>query len=176
MRVKKSRYSLKKLPVVGSPYTPCHTKLRKLIYCDAHVKGENFAISVWNDSRILKAVFWPYFVHSVKSFFKTFASVWVIQETVASVGRDNQFVFHDKILAVRDQICNNFFRFFDRFFVKIIKLAPVWLVIHEFINAPFGIAKGDLQNNNVVNVNFSFNFHVYRLQGGMVAVNGFFKF
>jgi len=87
----------------------------------------------------------------------------------------NQFVFHVDTLAVRDHVGNNFLRLFDRIFVEIVKLAPVRLVVHEFIDAPSSVAKSDFQVNEVVDVNFNFHFHVYRLQAKVEVVNGFFE-
>lgn len=78
-------------------------------------------------------------------------------------------------LAVRDDVGNNFLRLFDGIFVEFVQLAPIGLVIHQLIDAAFGVAKGDLQGNEVIDVNFSFNFHAYRLQEKVVVVNGFFE-
>ena len=52
-------------------------KLR-LVDCKAHVKSENFTITVRDDFRILKTIFGSYTIHSVKSFRQAFASVGVI--------------------------------------------------------------------------------------------------
>jgi hypothetical protein len=52
-------------------------KLR-LVDCKAHVKSENFAVTVRDDFRILKTIFGSYTIHSVKSFRQAFASVGVI--------------------------------------------------------------------------------------------------
>ena len=49
----------------------------RLVDCKAHVKSENFAISVRNDICRFKAIFGSHFVHSVKGFFQTFPSVRV---------------------------------------------------------------------------------------------------
>jgi hypothetical protein len=49
-----------------------------LVDCKAHVKSENFTITVRDDFRILKTIFGSYTIHSVKSFRQAFASVGVI--------------------------------------------------------------------------------------------------
>ena len=93
----------------------------------------------------------------------------------AGCGFEDQFVFHVDTLAVRDHVGNNFLRLFDRIFVEFVQIAPVGLVVHEFMNAPFRIAKGNLEGNKIVDVDFNFHFHVYRLQAKVEVVNEFFE-
>lgn len=145
----------------------------RLVDCKAHVNGENFAISVRNDICRFKAIFGSHFVHSVKGFVQTFPSVRVGRKACAGVGINHQFVFHDVTLAVRDHVGKNFLRFFHRIFIELVNVAPVGLVVHEFIDAPFGVGKGDLEGDKVVYVNFDFHFHVYRLQAKVRIVNRF---
>ena len=81
------------------------------------------------------------------------------RDAVANFGFDGQFVFHGNTLAVRDELGNNFFRFFDTIFVELVELAPVGLVVHEFVDAAFSVAKGNLESHDVVDVDFSLDFH-----------------
>lgn len=123
------------------------------------VKGENFAITFGNNSGRLKTFLGSGFGDSHESSSQTFASVRKNRDAVARFGFDSQFVFHGFTLTVRDEVGNNFFCLFDTFFVEVVQLAPIGLVIHQFVDAPFGVAKGDLESHDVVDVNFSFDFH-----------------
>ena len=125
-----------------------------------HVKGKNFAITVRNDSGRLKTFLNSFFGDANESGGQTFASVRKIREAVAVHRLKNQFVFHGNTLAVRDHFGKNFLRFFHRIFVELVKIAPIRLVVHEFIDAPFSVAKGNLEGNKIVDVNFNFHFHV----------------
>jgi len=101
--------------------------------------------------------------------------VWKGRKAQAGCSFKNQFVFHGTILAVGDHVGNNFLRLFDRIFVEVVKLAPIGFVVHEFVNASSSVAKSDFQINEVVDVDFNFHFHAYRLQGKVEVVNGFFE-
>jgi hypothetical protein len=124
-----------------------------------HVKGKNFAITVRNDSGRLKTFVESHFRDANKSGGQTFAGMGENRDAVANFGFDGQFVFHGNTLAVGDELGNNFFCLFDRIFVELVELAPVGLVVHEFMDAAFGIAKGNLEGHDVVDVDFSFDFH-----------------
>lgn len=130
-----------------------------LVDCKAHVKSENFAITVRNNFCRLETILDFFFRDTDESGGQTFASVRKIREAIAVYRLKDQFVFHVDTLAVHDDVCNNFLCLFDRIFVEFVKVAPVGLVIHEFVDAPFGIAKGNLQGDEIVDINFSFNFH-----------------
>ena len=139
---------------LGSCFVGC-----RLDGSNGHVKGENFAISVRNDSGRLKTFVESHFRDANESGGQTFAGMGENRDAVANFGFDGQFVFHGNTLAVRDEVGNNFLRLFDGIFVELVQLAPVGLVIHEFVDAAFGVAKGNLEGHNVVDVNFSFDFH-----------------
>ena len=124
-----------------------------------HVKGENFAITVRNDSGRLKTFVESHFGDADESGGQTFAGMGVNRDAVASLRFDGQFVFHGDTLAVGDEVGNNFLRLFDTIFVELVQSAPVGLVVHEFVDAPLGVAKGNLEGHDVVDVNFSFDFH-----------------
>lgn len=141
---------------------------------NGHVKGKNFAITFRNNSGRLETCLDSGFGDANESGGQTFASVRVNRDAVASFGFDGQFVFHVDTLTVHDDVCNNFLRLFDRIFVEFVKVAPVGLVIHEFVDAPFGVAKGDLESHDVVDVNFSFNFHAYSMGRNFAVVNRLF--
>lgn len=81
------------------------------------------------------------------------------RDAVANFGFDGQFVFHGNTLAVGDEFGNNFFCLFDGIFVELVELAPVGLVVHEFMNAAFSVAKSNLESHDVVDVDFSLDFH-----------------
>lgn len=143
-----------------------------------HVKGKNFAITVRNDSGRLKTFLDSFFGDANESGSQTLAGMGKIREAVAVYRLKDQFVshvfgfvFHGDTLTVREEVGNNFFRFFDRIFVEFVQIAPVGLVVHEFMNAPFSIAKGNLEGHDVVDVNFSFNFHAYSMRQKSAVVN-----
>jgi len=126
---------------------------------NGHVKGENFAISVRNDSGRLETFLRSFFGDANESGGQTFAGVGKSCEAVAIHSFEGEFVFHEDTLAVRDELGNNFFRFFNTIFVELVQSAPVGLVVHEFVDAAFGVAKGNLESHDVVDVNFGFDFH-----------------
>jgi len=141
---------------------------------NGHVKGKNFAITFRNNSGRLETCLDSGFGDANESGGQTFASVRVNRDAVASFGFDGQFVFHGDTLTVRDELGNNFFRLFNRIFVEFVQLAPIGLVIHEFVDAAFGVAKGNLEGHDVVDVNFSFNFHAYSMGQKSAVVNRLF--
>ena len=126
---------------------------------NGHVKGENFAITVRNDSGRLETFLRSLFGDADESGGQTFAGMGENRDAVAIHSFEGEFVFHGNTLAVRDEVGNNFLRLFDTIFVELVKSAPVGLVVHEFVDAPFGIAKGNLEGHDVVDVNFGFDFH-----------------
>jgi hypothetical protein len=126
---------------------------------NGHVKGENFAITVRNDSGRLETFLHSFFGDANESGGQTFAGMGKGREAIAVCGFKSKFVFHGDTLAVGDELGNNFFRFFDTIFVELVKSAPVGLVIHEFVDAAFCVAKGNLESHDVVDVNFGFDFH-----------------
>lgn len=99
-----------------------------------------------------------------------------IVKTVAIFSFKDKLIFYWGSLTVRDDICNNFFRLFDGIFVEFVELAPVGLVVHQFVDATVGVIERDPEGHDVVDINFSFNFHVYRPQGKIEKGNRFFKF
>ena len=127
---------------------------------NGHVKAKNFTVAIRNDSGRLKTFLESGFGNANESGSQTFAGMGKKRDAVASLCFDGQFVFHGETLAVGDEVGNNFFRLFNGIFVELVQLAPVRLVVHEFVDAPFGIAKSNLEGYNVVDVDFSFNFHV----------------
>lgn len=145
-----------------------------LVDCKAHVKSGNFTITVRNNFCRLETILDFFFRDADESGGQTFASVRKIREAVAVHRLKNQFVFHVDTLAVRDHIGNNFLRLFDRIFVEFVQIAPVGLVVHEFMNAPFRIAKGNLEGNKIVDVNFNFHFHAYSMRQKSAVVNRLF--
>ena len=149
-----------------------------LVDCKAHVKSENFTITVRNNFCRLKTILDFFFRDADESGGQTFASVRKIREAVAVYRLKDQFVshvfsfvFHGDTLAVRDHVGNNFLRLFDRIFVEFVQIAPVGLVVHEFMNAPFRIAKGNLEGNKIVDVDFNFHFHAYSMRQKSAVVN-----
>jgi len=96
------------------------------------------------------------------------------RDAVAGCGFDGQFVFHGLTLAVREQVGNNFFRFFDGIFVEFVELAPVGLVIHQFVDAAVGVIERDPEGHDVVDVNFSFDFHAHSMGQIFAVVNRLF--
>lgn len=146
-----------------------------LVDCKAHVKSENFTISVRNNFCRLETILDFFFRDTDESGGQTFASVRKIREAIAVYRLKDQFVFHVDTLAVHDDVCNNFLCLFDRIFVEFVKVAPVRLVIHEFVDAPFGIAKGNLQGDEIVDVNFSFNFHALSMRQNSVEVKAILR-
>ena len=141
---------------------------------DVVVKSENFAITFGNNSGRLETFLDSGFGDMDESGGQTLAGMGENRDAVASCGFDGQFVFHGLTLTVRDELGNNFFRFFDRIFVEFVQLAPVGLVIHEFVDAAFGVAKGNLEGHDVVDVNFSFDFHAYSMGQKSAVVNRLF--
>ena len=139
---------------LGSCFVGCRLGGNKV-----RVKGENFAITVRNDSGRLETFLHSFFGDANESGGQTLAGVRINRKAVASRGFKNQFVFHGDTLAVGDELGNNFFRLFDRIFVELVELAPVGLVVHEFVDAAFSVAKGNLESHNVVDVDFSLDFH-----------------
>jgi hypothetical protein len=139
------------------------------------VKNKNITVTVRNDFRRLETIFQTLTVETLESGGESFASVGKGRVAVAAYGLENQFVFHEATLAVCDHLGNNFLRLFDRIFVEVVQPSPIGLVIHEFINAPSSVAKSNFQVNEVVDVDFNFHFHAYRLQGKVEVVNGFFE-
>ena len=139
-----------------------------------HVKSENFAITVRNDSGRLKTFLDSFFGDANESGSQTFAGMGKSREAIAVCRFKSKFIFHGDTLTVRDELGNNFFRLFNRIFVEFVQLAPVGLVIHKFVDAAFGVAKGNLEGHDVVDVNFSFNFHAYSMGQKSAVVNRLF--
>jgi hypothetical protein len=139
------------------------------------VKNKNITVTVRNDFRRLETIFQTLTVETLESGGESFASVGKGRVAVAAYGLENQFVFHEATLAVRDNVGNNFLRLFDRIFVEVVQPSPIGLVIHEFINASSSVAKSNFQVNEVIDVDFNFHFHAYRLQEKVVVVNGFLE-
>jgi hypothetical protein len=100
--------------------------------------------------------------------------VRVVRKTVASVGYENQFVFHGDSLAVRDGLSKDFLRFFDTIFVELVQLAPVGLVVHQLVDATMRVAQSDLEGHDVVDVNFNFHFHAKSMGEKPPVVKGLF--
>jgi hypothetical protein len=139
------------------------------------VKNKNITVTVRNDFRRLETIFQTLTVETLESGGESFASVGKGRVAVAAYGLENQFVFHEATLAVRDNVGNNFLRLFDRIFVEVVQPSPIGLVIHEFINASSSVAKSNFQVNEVIDVDFNFHFHAYRLQEKVEVVNGFLE-
>jgi hypothetical protein len=139
------------------------------------VKNKNITVTVRNDFRRLETIFQTLTVETLESGGESFASVGKGRVAVAAYGLEDQFVFHGATLAVRDDFGKDFLRFFDRIFVELVQLAPVGLVVHQLVDATMRVAKRDLEGHDVVDVNFNFHFHAYRLQEKVVVVNGFFE-
>ena len=138
------------------------------------VKGENFAITVRNDSGRLKTFLDSFFRDANESSSQTFAGMGKGREAIAVCRFKSKMVFHGDTLTVRDELGNNFFRLFNRIFVEFVQLAPVGLVIHKFVDAAFGVAKGNLEGHDVVDVDFSFDFHAYSMGQKSAVVNRLF--
>jgi hypothetical protein len=130
------------------------------------VKGKNFAITVRNDSGRLETFLNSFFGDANESGGQTLAGMGKIREAVAVYCLKNQFVshifsfvFHGDTLAVVDDFGKNFFALFNRIFVVLVQVAPVRLVVHEFIDAAVSVVERDPESHDVVDVNFSFDFH-----------------
>ena len=141
-----------------------------LVDCKAHVKSENFTITVRNDSGGLKTFLDSFFGDANESGGQTFASVRKIREAVAVYRLKDQFVshvfsfvFHVDTLAVVDDFGKNFFALFNGIFVVLVQVAPVRLVVHEFIDAAVTVVERDPESHDVFDVDFSFNFHTYSM-------------
>ena len=139
------------------------------------VKDKNITVTVRNNFRRKKTFLHSFFGNADESGGESFASVGKGRIAQAGYGFEDQFVFHGDTLAVRDDFGKDFLRFFDRIFVELVQLAPVWLVVHQLVDATMRVAQSDLEGHDVVDVDLNFHFHAYRLQEKVVVVNGFFE-
>ena len=141
------------------------------------VNRKNITVTVRNDFRRKKTFLHSLFGNADKSGGESFASVGKGRIAQAGCGFEDQFVFHGDTLAVRDDFGKDFLRFFDTIFVELVQLAPVWLVVHQFVDAALGVAKRDLEGHDVVDVNLNFHFHAKSMGEKPPIVKGlFFRF